>query len=415
MYDHLTDTSLQTLHTLSKQFVDGNLPSFVKAANVSAERPDASMPSSAYGDPVAKRLPCHSKVATWLSSLYFWGQRANGENYDGSMPADKISDRLEKASKFWGIYPEIVHLQQQIATKSAAVHRKLTDNDYALVVNYGSERVRRFPVVNAATVEKAAESLHKFCANYPYPWRQKAARQVLKKMMEFDARDIAPEHLDYLYKASGVYPESAEVVAEQLQIRGSLYPDEVKPSVKKAVAALRSGADANMEKMCRIIDSLDRHYKTYTLYSGGMPKPEEVCFVGPTVKYASNGDAVQLTTGQSYSIEAIKEAGLEPFTVLDNAYMTAIVNDDKGDIDTVKAAQVLPTIPRNDATLLEKSLAAVGVNPMSKEARGTRPDQYSMKGLMDFFGNIDRDFSGSSKLNHGQGVHDELDDKNRNL
>jgi len=270
-------------------------------------------------------------------------------------------------------------------------------------------------MVNAETVKKAAESLHRFCTSYPYPWRQKAARQVLKKMMEFDARDIEPDHLDYLYKAAGVYPESADVVADQLQIRGSLYPDEVKPTVKKAVAALRSGVSANMEKLCRVIDTLDRHYKKHTLYSGGMPKPEEVCFMGPTVKYASNGDAVQLTTGQSYSLDAIKKAGLEPFSVIDSAYMTAIVGSDKGDIDAVKAAQVLPTIPRTDATLLEKSLAAVGVEPMSisKEARGNPQDKYSMKGLMDFFGNIDRDFSGSAKLNHNQGVHDELDDKNQ--
>jgi hypothetical protein len=413
MRDSIHDTSLQTLHKLSKQFVDGLEPEYVKAASVKNEKPGDSVPNSAYADPVRKMFPCHSKVATWLSGLYYWGQKANGERWDGNMPEDKVADRIEKASRYWGIYPDVILMQQRINAKSASAKRRLTDSDYALVVNYGSERIRRFPIVNDATIKKAAANLRRFSTSYPYGWRKKAAENILKRAMAHSVPDIETEDLDYLFKAAGAYPQDSADVSTQLKIRTALYPDEVKPTLRKAAARLDDGVPANMDKICRIIDTLDRKYKKYPMYNSGMPMPEEVCFAGPSVKYASAAPVISLTTGTTYSLEDIKSAGIEPFSVLDDAYLTAIAANDQGDVDIEKAASILPTIPRDDATLLEQGLAAVGIKPLEKEARQDTEALKSMGGWMEYFGKPDDDWAGTFKLRSDQTVHDELKEKNK--
>jgi len=408
--DYLGDTSLQRLHVLSKQFLNGELPAFVKSADVAKERPAVNAPLTVYGDPITRRFPCHSKVATYLSCLYFFGR---DHNWDSSCPVEQVSNRLTKAANYWGILPEIKQLKQTIIEKSATPNRKLTDDDYALTVNYGSERLRRFPVVSSASVKKAAANLFKFRVSYPYIWRKKAALKILDKAMLFHA-NLDVKHLDYLLKAAGVYPEDNTVVAQRLEMRSYLLPDEIRPRMRKAAEVLAKNATLEVSKFCELLDSVDRHYKKYAMYNAGMLMPEEVCFKGMASKMAQVIETVQLTTGNSFSLTDIKKAGLEPFTVLADDYVKAVVANDQGDLDMAKVADVLPTVPQDDAQIFERALTAVGIRPVPKATKSAAFDlgKLSMSGFSDLFGKPkDTDFVARFNLKHPQGVHEQLEQK----
>jgi hypothetical protein len=391
--DYLMDSSLQKLHALGKQYFDGVLPEYVKEASIASERPDANAPLSSYADPVKRRFPCHTKMATWLSSLYFLGGKYSGDKWDSSCPQDRVQSRLEKASKYWGILTDFIDMQSTVIEKSASPKRELTDDDYAMVVNYGDERVRRFPVINASTVKKAAVN-------------------ILKKAMVFKVSDIPANVLDYVVKAAGAYMADRNHVATELRLRSLIYPDNLRDNMRKAADVVETKMPDNLDKLCMLLDGIDRSCKKYANYNGGLSMPEEVCYAGCTVKSASAEPVVKLVTGTEYGLETLKKAGLKPFSVLPTEYIEAIVANDKGDLDLEKVAQVLPTIPRPDAQLLEKSLQAIGIGPFQKEAARNLNKDFSMEGLMGLFGSpVEGNYSSSFRLRHEQSLQDELNKK----
>jgi hypothetical protein len=406
--DHLNDTSLQRFHSLSKQFLPQGLPEFVKAAGIDTVRPKPGAPLSVYGDPARRQFPCHDKVATWLSCLYFWGDRANDVRWDSPCPTEVVANRLEKSARYWGILPDVLALRGSIKEKSAAAERKLTDQDYALAVNYGAEHVRRFPLVNAETVKKAAANIRKFRISYPYAWRKQAAVNTLKKAMEFNAQ-LSLDDLDYLVKASGAYPADSSTIASQLRCRALVMPEDIKTHLRKAADVVEKSGAKDLNKLCLILDSIDRTCKKYAMYNAGMPMPEEVCYSGLEVKQASTDDTITLTTGQCYKLADIDRAGIEPFTVLDPVYVQELAADDSGKVDMSKAAVILPTIPRNDAALLEKALKATGVGPTEKTARRNLNKDFTLDALCALLGPPADDYSRSFRLKHPQSQQPTLD------
>ena len=403
------DSSMQSLHVMSKQFLGGELPAFVKAADIANERPEANAPLSVYGDPSKRQYPCHTKVATWLSCLYFWG--AN-EKWASSCPKDTVASRLTKAANYWGVLPDVQRLRAAITEKSASPVRHLTDDDYALTVNYGNERLRRFPIVNALSVKKAAANLHKYRVSYPYIWRKKAALKILDKAMKFNAR-LDTGDLDYLLKAAGVYEADKSEMSQRIAARSYLFPDAIKSRMQKAAELITKSSSMPVDKLCELLDAADRQFKKYAEYNAGLAMPEEVCYQGMSAKVASVPTTVSLTTGATYELESIKKAGLEPFSVLSSDYVSAIVANDKGDLDMAKVADVLPTIPKDDAQTLERAFTAVGVNPLTKAAGMTKAafdlSKISMQGFSEILGPPkDQDFVGRFNLRHEQGLHAEL-------
>lgn len=410
--DHLNDKSLQTLHVMSKQFLNGELPAFVKNADIANERPDARAPLTVYGDPSNRSFPCHTKVATWLSCLYFWGQPT--EKIASSCPKEAIADRLTKAANYWGILPDVQRLQDAIRTKSASPQRQLTDDDYALAVDYGKERIRRFPLVNTYSIKQAAANLYRFRTHYPYAWRKKASIKILEKAMQ-DKVNLELPHLDYLLKAASVYPADNTQVAQRLVARSYLFPTEIRDRMRKAAEVLKQSDKLKLTDLCELLDAADRHYKKFAEYNRGLALPEEVCFKGVEAKVAMAPTTVELTTGAVFALDEIKKAGIEPFTVLNDDYLKAVAANDQGDLDMLKIADVLPTIPKDDAQVLERALTAVGVKPMEKLAMVKNAfdiSKLSVKGFSEVLGAPkDSDFVARFNLRHGQGCHDELEKK----
>ena len=405
--DHQADTGLYQLHKFSKQFFDGNLPELIKECNVLEEKPNASDPLSVFGNPVDRTFPVHTKSSTYLSALYLLGQ----DQSDLTLDKEAIYARVIKAAKYWGILPEIKALEELITTKSAAPNRELTDDDYAMVVDYGDEKVRRFPLVSPASVKQAAADLVRDRVQYPYTWRKQAARRILTAAMASDmgGNDIPGDQIDYLVKASGMYPADAESIAIQLAARSLAFPEDCRSTLRK-VANVVLHKQGNIIKLCELIDAADRDYKKYSMYRHGMAMPEEVFFTSiprPIEKSAADDAILELTTGKRYLHSDLKRAGIEPFTVLGPDYVNDLAANDQGDLDVEKAAEILPTMPRDEAVLVEKALNAVNVHPVDieKSARMSNDIFDKDKWIEQCKGDVADDWRMTVGLRHPQDVH----------
>lgn len=388
--DYSHDTSLQKLHALRKQFIGDALPPYVKLASGVIEAPAANIALSLYGDPSRRTFPCHTKQATWLSCLYLLGQSANQEQWDSPCPQARVEQRLMKAAKYWGILPDVRDLKSTIEKQSAFKTRELNDDDFALAVHYGAERVRRFPIVNAASVEKAASSLYRSRVSYPYAWRKKAAMRVLERAIRFGVR---PEKsaFDWLVKASGAYPAEPKFIAARLLERAVLFPPDVRNRMRKAAHKIYERPGVNVETLCTILDDIDRHFKKYAMYNAGLPMPEDVCFNGVEEKLSPKEATVSLTTGKTFKLSEVKAAGVRPLEVIDPAYAAAVSEDGKT-VQAEKLATLLPTIPKDDAAALEAALRAVGVSPVAAEKSARlSEDAFSREALQRVFGTAESD------------------------
>ena len=142
------------------------IPAYVKDAAVSAGEDLTVLPRRAFADE-SRKLPVHTKSATWLSHLEFYDRP--GEF------SQEAKTGLEKNAAFWGIEFDCLALRQNLV-KEAAVTAPAAD-DYALF----TDELQLFPIRNEEEVKQAAADFVTHRADLPYALRSTAARAILKK------------------------------------------------------------------------------------------------------------------------------------------------------------------------------------------------------------------------------------------
>src|SRR5262245_13725037 len=202
--DHPHDTNGQHLHRLVTRHEP---PEYVK--NASAEQLDTDgLPASAFADPVDRRLPIHTKEATWTSWLYYLDQLESasqvgrGDGVAGNQPPHRLETTgllLQKAAVFHGIARDCADLAAACLEKKADEEK---DADYALCWDTPEGRERRWPLRNAGEVKQAAAYLRTHRADFRYPDRRDFAAAVLRKAGTYQA-ELPAADLDLLYRQSG--------------------------------------------------------------------------------------------------------------------------------------------------------------------------------------------------------------------
>lgn len=360
---NLRDSNLQSLYRLINQFVGGSPPDFVKQADEQADREVDALSVAFFADPSTRQFPLHTKSATWASALYLLGERANGTPWTSDFPWKSALGRVEKAAAIHGIAGEVGALKA--ATAGTPLTKAASGSGlYALDVTHEGHRITRFPITTPDLVKESACRLHAARDRYPYGWRKTAAINLLDAAATLNA-DIPDPVLTYLVKASGIYPVKAEAAACLLLARAAAVNDQ-EYSVrleKMAEALMANTARADISELADVLnDSEQFPFRAPMSIVQGWPLPEEMLFRGPQTKQASTEGSVELTTGSVYDLQAIKKSGLDPLNAISKDYMSAMVDGDQLNVE--KAAEVLPTLPRDDARMLEQALAAVGVNPL---------------------------------------------------
>lgn len=355
--DHVADVNLTTFHQINQQH---ELPGFVKAAAIDRTAIDF-LPGSSFADPAHRRFPCHTRPDTFLSYAYFL---KNANRLDATT-RQVAWNNLRKFAHHWAIHLECEKLLREHEKQAISDLDQMPDEKFAIVEMWNDEKYRALPLLNRDCVKTAAEHLVEHKDRYPLEWRQHAAERVIKTAFEFN---IEPPHLDYLQKAARYNTPAHGDIARGMLDRALLVnrdhrgDDEQLAMLKAARAMSGSNGQDLVQKAASIIDKFDQHYGLKRLYARGLLSPEEICFSSVTAKEARDlrGQLVQFTTGSTYTKVALEQAGLAPYRVLGEEFINA-VRDGLSGVDIEKIAEIVPTLPLDDARLLDRALKAAQV------------------------------------------------------
>lgn len=356
--DQLSDTNQQVLWKLAKKYP---LPDFVK--NSTPLTSTETLGYSVFADPTGRQFPCVNPAETYISYMYFL-------NNPDDVPAEKrasVKNRLDFFANYWNIDNDVKQLVDAFEKQNAPA--QLSDSDFALSVTYNGKTVRRFPIPNKESVEKAAQYLMDNRAAYPYAWRKQAAENILRKARELSVE--LPKNLEiYLERAAGKGIAPAIKIASALCYRACMLrtmPEmrEVQAKLAKIARDLLDTQDPvpadKLEKIASIIDAVDTRLNWNRFYKEGLATPEEICW-GFSLKVADaiKSAHVRLTTGSLYKISDILNTPRKVFdAALPNTVVSEFFTGDR--IDSTKVAAVLPTLTQKDASVLEKALSSIGI------------------------------------------------------
>lgn len=341
-------------------------PDYVKSAAPIRDEELARLPQVAFADPVNRKFPLHTKAAAWLAQTYF----DEAKHLYSTREAAAVQDKITKAAAYWGIAEHVKAASLTLQHTHSQAPTELTDADYAMVVTTGDQKERYWPLNSASSVKAAAATLYNKRMKFPYEWRKIAARKILHKARELGVTDIDSEAQTFLDKAASFGSALPAAAGEKLGHRALMLNDKHRDE-KIAMSKLASTVakmkeiprPSQMEKIAAIIDQFDRSHGIYKYYDQGVETPEEICF-DLTQKKAEQlrDNYVQLTTGSVIPFTALSNVKLDKVAaVIGDDFAKAVSAEDSLGVDPVKFARIARTLPRDDAVLLERALAASGV------------------------------------------------------
>lgn len=284
---------------------------------------EAAMKSAAdgkavYADP-ERRFPVHTKAATMASVMGFYALEPKEQD-----PATEQA--LNKYAKFWNIEADF--------SKFASDMQVTTEIKYAL------EDTQEIPLVD---VEKAAEALVIARAKLPYPVAKTAAQRIL------DAG-----HIDNY----GLRREIEKIAGVGCCTKGDVevaaygrYNSNRNHEEKQALDFMIANSDkiaSCPELLMKAATMLD-NFDEFDEARDGRAHAEDYLFhMDPKVKKANEEEpTVKLANGRSIFL---KKCSKEVLEILGEDFVEHVSNN--GELDPIKVATVLRSLPLPDANLL---------------------------------------------------------------
>jgi len=354
--DHVADLNLSVLHRINQQH---DLPDFVKQATINRDAVQ-QLPSSSFADIKHRRFPCHTGADTVLSYVYFL---KHASDLDGST-RDLTQQRLQDFAHHWSVVGECEKALREHEKQASADVGSLPDRHFAIVEEWEGQHYRALPLLDERCIKSAAEHIYAYRDRYPMQWRRHAAARILDAARD---RDVETPHTDYLEKAAGgisSHPDIAKAMLGRAILidrkhRGSA---EQIGLLKAAKAMSVVVAPDAARHAAEVIDAFDQQFDLTRLYARGLPTPEEICFGAATHKQAASirDNCIRLTNGTVYTKAALVQEGLAPYRVLGDDFVNEIRSGLDG-VDIDKVASIVPTLPRDDANLLDRALRGLNV------------------------------------------------------
>lgn len=268
--------------------------------------------------------------------------------------AESVVEEVDKYAHFWGISGEVERAREKWARYKTLPEP--SDNDYALRVEHNGEPIRKFAAYNAGSTVEAAKALHQNRYKMPYAWRKEAAANLLSRASAFEA--VLPEYLERsLEKMAGYGAVSEDALRDALSQRFPLVHarfSDARAKLAEFVETLVQNEDARYQtgmvvKTAEAFEQFDRELGLTRYYeTGEVGLPEDVIGDYSTLsslqKVAAcvETDPVRLVNGFELDVDSLDKTAL------------AAVDPDLTKLSNPQLVDVLPTIPREDADLLQR-------------------------------------------------------------
>ena len=363
--DQSMDLTGATTHRLTQLYEP---PTFVKQASHEDLNGDPeTLQPHVYAFQAKRRLPCHTKAATWMSALFFQDNRKNL----APAIAEQIEAKLLKSAAWWNIKNDVVELWEKMANDKTRTETSLPDELFALVWDVNGNKERRYPLRNAKEVKMASHWFGQYHGEFRFKDKHKIAQKILVKAAEYGAMT---DNTELLNRCAGYGYSACETAADAWKQRARLLATSQRDFAEQAHKVAESLAGATFEardqgiriKMASLMDDFDRETGLAKLYGEGLDRPEDTLF-GITEKVASSfvDSHVITTTGAVYDKMALDS--LDSDTV--QSWMGSDFVDAVGGLtmDADKIAEILPTLPRDDAKTFENMARAAGIPIIARE------------------------------------------------
>lgn len=346
------------LYALSKI---ADFPDFVKTADRNDATGLEEIPSTSFAHRFNRQFPCHTKSACYLSHGYLMLAKEDMPKRD----IDMCEHNLQKHAAFWDIEAEVKALVSSLEKKAEAYVPQ--HSDYALNVDAHGEIKSYFPVHTSEAVYKSAQDLMAHRQKFTYAMRKQAAVNLIAKGKELNiSANMLPPELD---KMAGLGLAEKRNVVGELENRFYTARNEGHKTAAqklKKFAALINDTPGEyvshdlLEKVAEALDIYDRFTGIHQEYGGNVPFPEDVLF-GFTKKamIANRVPTVKLTNGSEYEIKDLIKASAA-FSVLGDIKDDLV--DIAGNLDMLKVADIVPTLPKDDAAALDAALKTMGIS-----------------------------------------------------
>jgi len=125
---------------------------------------------------------------------------------------------------------------------------------------------------------------------------------------------------------------------------------------------------ASAADLASTLDTFDRTHGLLGKYSAAIPAPEDVVFEATYTKLASVRDnACHTVTGNVYDREEFEKISLSNISdVFGDDMAREVANGLQ--VDPVKLAELVATLPRGEAVMFDDLAADRGVSPLTKES-----------------------------------------------
>ena len=251
---------------------------------------------------------------------------------------------LLKSAKFWGIEKECQTLGAKYA--ELLTPPKIEAGDYALSFEYEGRQIQKFASCDGPTTVEAAINFYEQRRGYDYPQRAMAAHNLLHKAASLDVELPAYVNI-YLQKAAAFGAFAVKGLEDALVSREQLCPIEYKEELAKIASVIESLIESEtlrtdydfIKAAMTTIDAFDAE----TGIQGALIEESiaDHLLVSELQKIASAPNyQVKLVNGREVDVRGLEKAAL------------SAVSPELSIISIDKLAEVLPTLPREDADLL---------------------------------------------------------------
>lgn len=311
------------LLTVSHIVKAAGAPEYVKLANV---HDDAEYEFS-------------TKEATYISYASALVKGASGDRWQ----------EVEDMVRFWGITPDCAKVRAKYAELNQPT--ELPDQDFALNVQYAGDKVRKFAAFDAPSTIKSAVSFYEAKDAFPFEWRHDVATKLLAKTALYKA--TLPEYVETYLQKAACYGAVGEAELENALISrdATCSPQhrETFEKVAEVISALMDSrelrADRDFVKAAMVaIDQYDTMTGNFSPVEQLIP---DSLVVSQLEKVAASHDAyiVKLVNGHQLDTRELTKEALE------------MVDSKLAKLGAAELAEVLPTLPRQDADLLVRAVA----------------------------------------------------------
>jgi hypothetical protein len=357
MIDPVSDMGLAHFHQITKVI---DLPDFVKEGSVPTPEEVERLPHTSFADQIGKKFPVHTKEACYLSYAYFLRQKDSFTK----RAASRIERKFNDMARFWDIEPSMDKLADDLKPKTEK--KASTEEDYALTVQHNGTPLHYFPINNRKAVAKSAGELVANRGSFTYEMRKEAAQKLMGAYIRegFPISSVP----DTIQSMAGYGLTTKEAAIREISRRVNFAKTTME---KKAAEPMKLMADQlkksgeeiltaeTLTKVAKVIDVYDRCMNVTVHYGNQFEYPEDVLF--KFTKSAADkvkNELVTMQNGSSYWLQDLEKAS-EAFNSLGD--MKSDFVDMTGRLDLHKVADIVPTLPRPDADLLEAAISECGV------------------------------------------------------